>query len=45
MGIQTDALPNKTCCIRLSHLGQDVAELWVDAFFEFVFMPERDEES
>ena len=26
-------------------LGQDVAELRVDTAFEFVFMPERDEES
>ena len=33
------------CCIRSSHLDQDVAELGVDASFEFVFMPERDEES
>ena len=33
------------CCIRSSHLDQDVAEPGVDASFEFVFMPERDEES
>ena len=37
--------PASACCIRSSHLDQDVAELGVDASFELVFMPERDEES
>ena len=37
----------KTMGVRVSHtveqLGQDVAELGIDAYPEFVLMPERDE--